>query len=96
MYLIFCMKINIKVFYKLILSFLVAITWYVQSNKFAISLQYLKKGVKDEVDFLHADKHQFLPQLDTIVFGGSTKNTSLQYLSNISRKRLCINLQYQV
>ena len=23
-----------------------------------LSLQYLKKEVKDEVDFLHADKHQ--------------------------------------
>ena len=29
-----------------------------QSNKFAMSLQYLKKEVRDEVDFLHADKHQ--------------------------------------
>ena len=28
-----------------------------QSNKFAISLQYLKE-LSDEVDFLHADKHQ--------------------------------------
>ena len=26
--------------------------------KFAMSLQYLKKEVKDKVDFLHADKHQ--------------------------------------
>ena len=29
-----------------------------QNSKFAMSLQYLKKEVKDEVDFLHADKHQ--------------------------------------
>ena len=29
-----------------------------QSNKFAISLQYLKKEVKNGVHFLHADKHQ--------------------------------------
>ena len=29
-----------------------------QSNKFATSLQYLKKEVKDGVHFLHADKHQ--------------------------------------
>ena len=29
-----------------------------QKSKFAMSLQYLKKEVKDEVDFLHADKHQ--------------------------------------
>ena len=33
-----------------------------QNSKFAMSLQYLKKEVKDEVDFFHADKslfHQF-------------------------------------
>ena len=29
-----------------------------QNNKFAISLQYLKKHVKNEVDFLSADTHQ--------------------------------------
>ena len=29
-----------------------------QNSKFAMSLQYLKKEVKDEIDFLHADKHQ--------------------------------------
>ena len=41
-----------------------------QNNTFAISLQYLKKKVKDEVVFfLPADKcHRFL-QIDTIVLG---------------------------
>ena len=29
-----------------------------QNSKFVISLQYLKKEGRDEVDFLHADKHQ--------------------------------------
>ena len=29
-----------------------------QNSKFVMCLQYLKKEVKDEVDFLHADKHQ--------------------------------------
>ena len=29
-----------------------------QNSKCAMSLQYLKKDVRDEVDFLHADKHQ--------------------------------------
>ena len=29
-----------------------------QNNKFAISLQYRKKNVSDEVDFLQADKHE--------------------------------------
>ena len=29
-----------------------------QNSKFAMSLQYLKKEVRDEVNFLHAGKHQ--------------------------------------
>ena len=29
-----------------------------QNNKFATSLQYVKKEVRDEVDFLHADNHR--------------------------------------
>ena len=35
-----------------------------QNSKFAMSLQYLKKEVRDEVDFLHADKHQSFLQVD--------------------------------
>ena len=31
-----------------------------QNIKVAMSSQYLKKEVKDEVDFLHLDKHQSL------------------------------------
>ena len=38
-----------------------------QSNKFAISLQYLKKKIRDGVHFLHADKYQ----VGIIVFDGS-------------------------
>ena len=40
-----------------------------QNSKFAMSLQYLKKEVRDEVDFLHADKHQRFLQIDTIILG---------------------------
>ena len=29
-----------------------------QNIKFAMALQYLQKQVRDEVDFLHADRHQ--------------------------------------
>ena len=29
-----------------------------QNNQFAMSLQHLKREVRDEVDFLYADKHQ--------------------------------------
>ena len=44
-----------------------------QNSKFTMSSQYLKKEVRDEVDFLHADKHQSVVQvdfntLDTTVF----------------------------
>ena len=44
-----------------------------QNNKFAISLQYLKEKVSDEVDFLHADKHESFLQTDTVVFDGDGK-----------------------
>ena len=74
-----------------------------------MSLQYLKKEVKDEVDFLHADKHQsFLKvyfntlgikisyKVDIIIINEQfsivilklLKVTSLQYLYNISKKKL--------
>ena len=34
------------------------------NSKFAMLLQYLKNEVRDEVDFLHADKHQSFLQVD--------------------------------
>ena len=40
-----------------------------QSNKFTISLQYLKESMKDEVEFLAADKRQRFIQIDTIILG---------------------------
>ena len=62
-----------------------------QNNKFAISLQYLKKEVSNEVDFLHAVKHKSLLQIDRMIFVGMVKHSqssqnskfalSLQYLS---------------
>ena len=74
-----------------------------QNNKFAISLQYLNKELSDEVDFLHADKHQsflkvYFNTLDICVSYKihiiinehdqiSLKVTSLQYLYNISKKK---------
>ena len=61
MKLIFCIQTSMKVSYKLILWFLMGMVKHSQSyqnSKFAMSLQYLKKEVRDEVDFLHADQHQ--------------------------------------
>ena len=70
---IFCLKINIKVFYKSILSFLMAKVHNArstQNNNFVISLQYLKKEGRDEIDIWHRDKHQSFLQAGTTKFGG--------------------------
>ena len=70
---IFCLKIVIKVFYKLIPSLLVTIARHAQSTenkKFAISLQYLKKEGMVEVSYLHACKQPTFLQGDSISFGG--------------------------
>ena len=42
-----------------------------QSSKFVISWKYLKKEVNDEVDFLHADKHERFLQINTMIFDGN-------------------------
>ena len=46
--------------------------WHFQSSqnaKFTMSLQYLKKEVRDEVDFLHTDKHQSFLKVDFKTLG---------------------------
>ena len=67
----------------------------IQNNKFAISLQYFKEKVINEIDFLHVDEHEKLLQIDTMILMGmikysqSSQNSkftmSLQYLINIVR-----------
>ena len=55
----FCLQINAKVFYKMVVSLWVLLARQTQStknNQFTISLQYLKENMKEEVDFLPADK----------------------------------------
>ena len=39
-----------------------------QNNKHVISLQFLRKEVSNEVDFLHVGKYQNFLQVDTIFF----------------------------
>ena len=61
-----------------------------QNDKFAISLQYRKKELSDEFDFLYADKYESLLQIDTMILimmvkhSQSSQNSkfamSLQYL----------------
>ena len=62
----------------------------IQNNKFAISLQYIKKELGNEVDFLHADKYESLLQIDSMILMWMVKHSqssqnssfamSLQYL----------------
>ena len=65
-----------------------------KNNKFAISLQYFKKEVSDEVGFFHADKLESFLQIDTMIFDGGwsgiskvPKIASLQCLYNISKSK---------
>ena len=44
-----------------------------QNNKFAISSQYLKKEVNDEVEVLCADKHESFLQIDTMISDGHSQ-----------------------
>ena len=53
-------------------------------------LQYLKKELSYEVNVLHADKHESLLQVDSLIFYGFGQ--VCQYLCNILRKKSRIKL----
>ena len=62
-----CMQVSMKVSCKFILGLLMGMVRHSQSfrnSNSAMSLQYLKKEVRDEVDFLHAEKSQSFLQVD--------------------------------
>ena len=51
------------------IDIMMGIVKHSQNSKFAMSLQCLKKEVRDEVDFLHGDKHQSFLQVDYNTLG---------------------------
>ena len=55
-----------------------------QNNKLAISVQYLNKELSDEVDFVHADKHENLLQTDSVVLLGMVKHSQSSQNSKFS------------
>ena len=71
-----------------------------QSNKCPISLQNLKKEMSDEVDFLHADKHELI-QIDSVILIGLVKhsqisqNSKLAMSYSISKKKLRLKLTFR-
>ena len=92
MKLIFCLQMNVKGFFKLLLSFYVCVTRHTQitqDSKFAVSLQYLKKELSDEVDFLHADKHESLLQIDSMILMGIVKHSQ-----SSQNSKFAMSLQY--
>ena len=105
MKLIFYIQISMKVSYKLTLWFLMGMTKNSQSSqnsKFAITLQYLKKEVRDEVNFLHADKHESFLQVDfntldikvscNVIL--SLSMAMIKYSQSSESNKLTIYLQY--
>ena len=84
--------LGIKVSYKVILSLLMGMIKYSQNtrrNKFAISLQYLKKEVRNRVHFLHADKHQSFYKF-TLLFSAEVA----RHIQSIQNRKLVMFLQY--
>ena len=79
-----------------------------QNNKFAISLQHLKKELSDEVDFLCADRHESLLEIDSMILRGMLKHCqssqnitfamSLQYRKKEVKMKLisCIQINIKV
>ena len=82
----------IKVSYKAILSLLMGMIKHsrsTQTNKIVISLKYLKKGVRNGVHFLHADKHQSFYKLALLFLMEGTR-----HVEGIQNSDLVILLQY--
>ena len=83
--------LGIKVSYKVMLSLLIGMIKHcqsTQSNKFSISLQYLKKDVRNGVHFLHTDEHQNFYKLALSFLMEVTRNVQSTQI------KLVIFLQY--
>ena len=60
-----------------------------QNNKFAVSLQYLKKELSHDVDFVQADKHESLLQIDSMIWMGMVKHSQ-----SSKNSKFAMSLQY--
>ena len=73
-----------------------------QNSKFVVSLQYLKREVRDKVDFLHADKRQSFLQVDFNTLGIkvfykvilSLLMGMIYHSQNTQSNKFAISLQY--
>ena len=73
-----------------------------QNSKFTMSLQYLKKEVRDEVDVLHADKYHSFLKVDFNILGIKFSSKVMQsfligmikHFLSTQRSKFAISLQY--
>ena len=61
-----------------------------QINKFAISFQYLKKEVNDEVDFSYADNHWNFLQIDVMILMGMVKRSKITLNGKFAMSLQCL------
>ena len=54
-----------------------------QNSKFAMSLQYLKKEVRDEFDFFHRDMDENLLQIGTMILDGDEVSTKVLKIESL-------------
>ena len=73
-----------------------------QNSMFAMSLQYLKKEVSDEVEFLHVDNHQSYLQVNFNTLGIkvsykvilSLLMSTIKHSQSTQNNKFAISLQY--
>ena len=72
----------------------------IKNNKFAVSLYYFKKKVRDKNDFLLRDKHQSFLQAGSIIFTGHSyvspkyPKQQVSYIFAISQKKRGMKLSF--
>ena len=105
MKLIFCMQISMKISYKLIQWFLMGTVNHSQSSKI-VSLQFLyfiaEIELRDEVDFLHADKDRSFLQVDFNTLSIKVSNKAIlsllmgmiKHSQSTQSKKLAMSLQH--
>ena len=84
--------LGIKVSYKVILSLRMGMIKHsqdTQSNKFAMSSQYLKKEVRNGVHLQHPDKHQSFYKLELSFLG-----EVVRHIKSAQNRKLVMFLQY--
>ena len=63
-----------------------------ENNKFDICMQYPKKGVTDEADFIHADKHEWFLQIDAMILMGMVEHSQSSESNKFASSKVSFHL----